>query len=157
MEIIGKFENKLIIKCDGGYHHEYNTFGTSSGCFCCEHESSSTWFDYVIPSDLTEVVDKNVIDEILLERNNVGFLLPSKINNKNTFNTSRQYPLLNIRSEKFQDAILFTNKESGQNISIPYSQCKEFAMAILESYCDFYMKGDMRIEVGVFHERKFEK
>jgi hypothetical protein len=156
MKIIGKFENKLIIKCDGGHHHEYDTFGTSSGCFCCEHESGSTWFDYLIPSDLNEVVDENVIDEILLERNNIGFLLPSKINNKNTFNTVRQYPLLNIRSEKFQDAILFTNKENGQNISIPHSQCKEFAMAILESYCDFYMKGDMRIEVGVSHKRKFK-
>jgi hypothetical protein len=68
MEIIGKFENKLVIKCDGGYHYEWNTFGTSSGCFFCEHEKSSTWFDYLDISKLIEITDDKIIDEIISKR-----------------------------------------------------------------------------------------
>ena len=68
MEIIGKFQNKLVIKCDGGYHYEWNTFGTSSGCFFCEHEKGATYFDYLEFDKLIEVTDKNIINEITLKR-----------------------------------------------------------------------------------------
>lgn len=68
MEIIGKFENKLVIKCDGGYHHELNTFGASSGCFFCEHEEGTTWFDYLNLKKLDEIEDMDIIKEIISKR-----------------------------------------------------------------------------------------
>ncbi len=68
MRIIGKFENKLVIKCDGEHHHRWDTFGTNSGCFFCEHEKGSMCFDYLEFDKLTEVVDINIINEITLKR-----------------------------------------------------------------------------------------
>ena len=68
MEIIGKYIDKLVIKCDGGYYHEHNTFGTSSGCFFCIHEKGSTFFDYVDINKLTEIEDKDIIREITSKR-----------------------------------------------------------------------------------------
>jgi len=55
MKIIGKNKGKLVIKCDGGHLHLYNTYGTGSGCFGCEHEKGETLFDFVNISELKEV------------------------------------------------------------------------------------------------------
>lgn len=70
MKIIGKINNKLVIKCDDGHHYEWSTFGTTSGCFFCEHEKGSTHFDFIEFNKLTEITDKNIINEIELKRRN---------------------------------------------------------------------------------------
>jgi hypothetical protein len=68
MEIIGKFENKIVIKCDEGHYYEYNTYGTSSGCFFCEHEKGTTYFDYLNLDGLVEITDTEIVEEILSKR-----------------------------------------------------------------------------------------
>jgi len=68
MEIIGRLKDELVIKCEGGYHYEWNLFGTTSGCFFCEHEKGSTYFDYVILDQFPEVTDEKIIDELISKR-----------------------------------------------------------------------------------------
>ena len=62
MEIVGKFENKLVIKCDGGHYYEWDTYGTSSGCFFCEHEEGSTHFDYVEMNKIHVITNDKIIN-----------------------------------------------------------------------------------------------
>lgn len=66
MEIIGKFKNKLVIKCDAGHHYEFNTFRTSSGCFLWTWKT--TYFDYIELNKFTEIDDNNIINEIISKR-----------------------------------------------------------------------------------------
>ena len=73
MEIVGKFENSLIIKCDGNFYHESWMYG--SGCFACEHEKSCTYFDYLNVSGLKEIADVEIIRELLESR----YMLHAKI------------------------------------------------------------------------------
>ena len=68
MEIIGKFDNNIIIKCDKGFYHEYNSYGTGSGCFFCEHEIGTTYFDYLDLNKLIEITNTKIVEEILSKR-----------------------------------------------------------------------------------------
>jgi len=65
MEIIGKLENKLVIKCDGGYYHKWDSWGASSGCFFCEHEKGTTYYDYLELNKLKDIHDEKIINKII--------------------------------------------------------------------------------------------
>ena len=68
MIIVGKIASKLndvlVVKCESGFHHKVNTWGTSSGCFACEHNNSTTYFDYVNLSEMSVITDPEIIKEI---------------------------------------------------------------------------------------------
>jgi len=78
-----------------------------------------------------------------------SFHLHSQINNEQMFTTIRQHDISNIRCEKLSDGILFSKMETEEQIKIPYHHCKDFAIAILESFCDFTMVGKINIYVDV--------
>ena len=62
MEIIGKLNNKLVVKCDKGFYHE--SFLHNSGCFWCEHDKCSTYFDFLDVGKLIEISDESIIKKI---------------------------------------------------------------------------------------------
>jgi len=62
MKIIGKFKGKLICKCSSGFYHK--TLLLSSGCLICEHEKSSTWYDYLDVNSLEEITNENIISKL---------------------------------------------------------------------------------------------
>ena len=53
MEIIGKYKDKLIVECNGGFRHAIRL--ASSGCFFCEHVKGETYFDFVDVTKLPEL------------------------------------------------------------------------------------------------------
>jgi len=59
MDIIGKYKDKIIIKCEGGHYHPYPI--TSSGSFFCEHESTTN-FDFLNTNKLNEITNPNIIN-----------------------------------------------------------------------------------------------
>lgn len=62
MVIIGKYGNKMIWKCDKGFHH--TGWIHNSGCLFCEHEKGETYFDFLDVSKLKEITDEKIINEI---------------------------------------------------------------------------------------------
>lgn len=80
---------------------------------------------------------------------NSGFNLSSVINNDNMFTSIRQHDVSKVRCIKLEDGIEFMKMDTRQSFKIPYEQCKDFAMAVLESFCDFTMCGETSINVDV--------
>ncbi len=78
-----------------------------------------------------------------------SFGLNSIIINDNMSTSIRQHDVSNVRCIKLEDGIEFIKMDTRQSIKIPYEQCKDFAMAILESFCDFTMRGTISIDVNV--------
>jgi len=62
MEIIGKHNNKLIVKCDAGFYHR--CWLGSSGSFFCGHVKGDTYFDFLDVNELEEITDKEIIENI---------------------------------------------------------------------------------------------
>lgn len=80
---------------------------------------------------------------------NSSFNMSSLIINDNMFSCIRQNDISNVRCIKLEDGIEFMKTDTRQSFKIPYEQCKDFAMAVLESFCDFTMKGEISIKVDV--------
>jgi len=62
MEVIGKYKNKILIKCEGGHYHPYPI--TTSGSFFCEHEGTTN-FDYLNVNNLVEITNPNLINFVV--------------------------------------------------------------------------------------------
>lgn len=77
------------------------------------------------------------------------FHLHSVICNDQMQTAIREHKISKVRCQKLTDGILFTKIDTGEKIKMPYSECQDFAMAILESYCDFTMNGKINIDVTV--------
>lgn len=67
MKIIGKFRNKLVIKCDAGHYYEWGEL-LSNGSFFCDHENSTTYFDFVEIDKLVEITNNKIINEIIRKK-----------------------------------------------------------------------------------------
>lgn len=63
MEIIGKYNNKIVIKCIGGHYHTYPII--SNGSFFCDHEGTTS-FDYLNVNKLVDVTNVNIINWITM-------------------------------------------------------------------------------------------
>lgn len=80
------------------------------------------------------------------------YTLGAFINNQNQHTELREHLISKIRCQKLDGGILFTKMGTGGgSIEMPYHHCNDFAMAILESYCDFTLKGKINICVNVKH------
>ncbi len=51
--------------------------------------------------------------------------------------TIMDFDPIRIRSQKLSHCIVFTNKLTGENITIPFDRATEFAHAVLESAASF--------------------
>lgn len=84
--------------------------------------------------------------------NSPDFILQAFINNKNMRVTKRKHHVSGATCTKELNGILFKMDSSAENIYIPYAHVKDFAMAVLESYCQFspeFKDKDVRISVVV--------
>lgn len=78
-----------------------------------------------------------------------SFSLRSSIDNRKQSANLRAYEVSGVKCTKLKSGIQFYKVSTGEKITIPYSQAKDFVMAVLESYADFFLKGEIEIKVDV--------